>query len=104
MVVGEPPEIATDTYWTHGPVTVPEIVHPDEQLAAVMVMVELMVLVRPLASVTLMVAVWLAPAVVGVPCTVTELLVLADRLSPAGNATGVQVNGPTPPASVTAEL
>jgi len=86
-----------------GPVTVPEIVQFVLQLGAVMVIVELSVLVRPLASVTLMVTVWFAPAVVGVPVTFTVLVVLLERDSPAGKAVNVQVYGPTPPLTVTGE-
>ena len=53
---------------------------------------------RPCASVTLIVKVWLFPDTVGVPCTVTELVVLLLRVSPAGAATMAQVYGATPPS------
>jgi hypothetical protein len=64
----------------------------------------LLVLERPWASVTLIVAVWFAPALVGVPVTFTVLLVLLERESPAGKAVNDQVYGPTPPVMLTGEL
>jgi len=88
----------------HGPETFPEIVQLETQLAVLMVIVELRVLDSPLASVTLIVTVWLAPAVVGVPVTLTVFVVLLERDSPAGKAVNDQVYGPTPPLEVTGEL
>ena len=45
----------------------------------------------PWESVTRIVNVWLAPAVVGVPCTMTEFVELLERVNPAGAATIAQV-------------
>ena len=100
----ELPDIETTTPCFHGPEIVPEIVQFDEQLGALIVIVELRVLVRPLESVTLIVTVWLAPAVVGVPVTFTVLLVLLESERPAGKAVNDHVYGPTPPFKVTGAL
>jgi len=64
----------------------------------------LLVALIPCASVTFTVSVWFTPAVVGVPCTVTVLVVLLLRDKPAGPAISVQVNGLTPPVIVAAWL
>jgi hypothetical protein len=87
-----------------GPETFPEMVQFDAQLGAMMVIVELIVLVSPLASVTLIVTVWFAPALVGVPCTLTVLVVPLERDSPGGRVVPTQAYGPTPPFTVTGEL
>jgi hypothetical protein len=57
-----------------------------------------------LASVTFIVTVWFAPAVVGVPVIFTVLVVLLERDNPAGKAVNDQVYGPTPPLRETAEV
>lgn len=103
MVV-ELPEMDTGIFETHGPVIVPVTVQFDEQLGALIVIVELRVLERPLESITLIVTVWLAPARVGVPVTFTVLLVLLERESPGGSAVDDHVYGPTPPFMVTGAL
>jgi len=51
----------------------------------------LLVTFNPCASVTLIVKVCASPETVGVPCTVTALVVLALRFSPVGAATISQV-------------
>ena len=56
-----------------------------------MIVKPLLVALKPCASVTLIVNVWLAPATVGVPWTVTELVVLALSVSPVGAATMAHV-------------
>jgi len=103
LLVG-PTESAMDTPEIVEPETFPEIVQFDEQLGATILMVELTVLVSPFASVTLIVTVWLAPALVGVPCNLTVLVVLLERVSPAGRVVPTQVYGPTPPFKVTGAL
>ena len=104
VVVVALPDLDTVMPETHGPDMVPEIVQFVVQLGALMVIVELRVLERPLASVTLIVTVWLAPAVVGVPVTFTVLLVLLESERPAGKAVNDHVYGPTPPFRVTGAL
>ena len=64
----------------------------------------LLVALIPCASVTFTVRVWFTPAVVGVPCTVTVLVVLLLRDKPAGPAMSDHVNGLTPPVIVTVLL
>jgi len=64
----------------------------------------LVVALKPCASVTLIVSVWLLAAVVGVPYTVTVLVVLLPRDKPAGPTTSVHANGPTPPVIDTVPL
>ena len=59
---------------------------------------------KPCESVTLIVKVWFAPATVGVPCTVTELVVLLLRDNPVGPATIAHEYGPTPPVMLTGAL
>ena len=100
LLVG-PAESAIVTPEIVGPETLPEIVQFEEQLGTTMLIVELTVLVSPLASVTLIVTVWLAPALVGVPWTSTVPVVLLDRDSPGGSTVPTQVYGPTPPLTVT---
>ena len=51
----------------------------------------LLVTDKPCASVTLIVKVWPFPETVGVPCTVTVLVVLPLRVSPVGAAIMTQV-------------
>ena len=98
------PDLDTVMPEIHGPVIVPETVQFEEQLGALIVIVELRVLVSPLESVTLIVTVWLGPAEVGMPVTFTVLLVLVERESPWGRAVNDQVYGPTPPFIVTGAL